>query len=192
MSSPFVAARLSSLCRDFSAASIVRAKQLAWAHEADLFAIYLQSSAQEPSRNRLQHGADKRDQNHEGARPYSAEHFHGCNLAKRTDSCGPRGRIGFARCRQTDRHSTLFASEQAPPKVALRRGFSLGDCRSKLGQPIPFGDVVFRHVCTHEAYIRARRGYEPTHETAIAAVAKGPWRGPAGRRQTHRAAGAAR
>src|SRR5437899_12444671 len=29
------------------------------------------------------------------------------------------------------------------------------------------GEVVFRHVCTHKAHIRARRGYEPTRETAM-------------------------
>jgi hypothetical protein len=37
------------------------------------------------------------------------------------------------------------------------------------------GDVVFRHVCTHKAHIRARRGYEPTREAAMAAFAKS-WR----------------
>src|SRR5262249_27299038 len=37
------------------------------------------------------------------------------------------------------------------------------------------GDVVFRHVCTHKAHIGARRGYEPTREAAVAAVANG-WR----------------
>jgi hypothetical protein len=37
------------------------------------------------------------------------------------------------------------------------------------------GDVVFRHVCTHKAHIRARRGYEPTREAAMTAFAKS-WR----------------
>src|ERR1700747_1341805 len=37
------------------------------------------------------------------------------------------------------------------------------------------GEVVFRHVCTHNAHIRARRGYEPTDAGAVAAVAKS-WR----------------
>jgi hypothetical protein len=34
------------------------------------------------------------------------------------------------------------------------------------------GEVVFRHVCTHKAHIRARRGYEPTRAAAMAAFAK--------------------
>jgi hypothetical protein len=37
------------------------------------------------------------------------------------------------------------------------------------------GEVVFRHVCTHNAHIRGRRGYEPTDEAAMAAFAKS-WR----------------
>jgi hypothetical protein len=37
------------------------------------------------------------------------------------------------------------------------------------------GEVVFRHVCTHNAHIRARRGYEPTDEATMAAFAKS-WR----------------
>jgi hypothetical protein len=37
------------------------------------------------------------------------------------------------------------------------------------------GDVVFRHVFTQKAHIRARRGYEPTREDAMAAFAKS-WR----------------
>jgi hypothetical protein len=41
------------------------------------------------------------------------------------------------------------------------------------------GDVVFRHVCTHKAHIRARRGYEPTRKAAMAAFAK-RWRGVKG------------
>jgi hypothetical protein len=41
------------------------------------------------------------------------------------------------------------------------------------------GDVVFRHVCTHKAHIRARRGYEPTREAAMAEFAKS-WRYRAG------------
>ena len=32
------------------------------------------------------------------------------------------------------------------------------------------GDVVFRHVCTHKTRIRARRGYEPTDEAAMASI----------------------
>jgi hypothetical protein len=50
------------------------------------------------------------------------------------------------------------------------------------------GDVVFRHVCMHKAHIRARPGYEPTHEAAmaarqkLAAEVKGECGTPAGRR----------
>src|SRR5262249_2412969 len=33
------------------------------------------------------------------------------------------------------------------------------------------GDVVFRHVCTHKAHIRARRGYEPMAASGILTIA---------------------
>jgi hypothetical protein len=46
-----------------------------------------------------------------------------------------------------------------------------GSCRAR----DDLGDVVFRHVCTHKAHIRARRDYEPTREAAMTALAKS-WR----------------
>ena len=35
------------------------------------------------------------------------------------------------------------------------------------------GDIVFLHVCTHKTHIRARGGYEPTRDAAMAAFANG-------------------
>ena len=35
------------------------------------------------------------------------------------------------------------------------------------------GDVVFRHVCMHQAHIRARRGYEPTLEAVVSSSPEG-------------------
>src|SRR6202045_411138 len=77
--------------------------------------------------------------------------------------------------KQTDTRPYLPPSKPAQDGPAA--GLFLRGLSQQTRAAYSFRRCRFRHVCTHEAYIRARRGYEPTHEAAIAAVAKGPWRG---------------